>query len=65
MLIAALGVGISSGCFTVAVASVSRWYPREKKGIALGMFGCIATAPQTATVAGAAKRIPPKLPLLE
>jgi NNP family nitrate/nitrite transporter-like MFS transporter len=39
MLIAALGVGIAGGSFAVGIAYVSRWYPPEKQGIALGIFG--------------------------
>lgn len=39
MLISALGVGISGGSFAVGVAYVSRWYPPEKQGTALGIFG--------------------------
>jgi NNP family nitrate/nitrite transporter-like MFS transporter len=38
-LFAALGVGIAGGSFSVGVAYVSRWYPPEKQGIALGIFG--------------------------
>jgi NNP family nitrate/nitrite transporter-like MFS transporter len=39
MLIAALGVGISGGSFAVGIAYVSRWFPTEKQGLALGIFG--------------------------
>ena len=39
MLIAALGVGISGGSFAVGVAYVSRWFPTERQGTALGIFG--------------------------
>ena len=39
MLLAALGVGIAGGSFAVGVAYVSRWYPPEKQGTALGIFG--------------------------
>src|SRR5262249_6854433 len=38
-LLAALGVGISGGSFAVGVAYVSRWYPQEQQGTALGIFG--------------------------
>jgi MFS transporter, NNP family, nitrate/nitrite transporter len=38
-LIAALGVGLAGGSFIVGVAYVSRWYPKEKQGTALGIFG--------------------------
>jgi NNP family nitrate/nitrite transporter-like MFS transporter len=39
MLVAALGVGIAGGSFAVGIAYVSRWYPTEKQGTALGIFG--------------------------
>jgi NNP family nitrate/nitrite transporter-like MFS transporter len=39
LLIAALGVGIAGGGFSVGVTYVSKFYPREKQGIALGIFG--------------------------
>ncbi|WEX11471.1 nitrate/nitrite transporter [Chelativorans sp. AA-79] len=39
MLLAALGVGIAGGSFAVGVAYVSRFYPPEKQGTALGIFG--------------------------
>lgn len=38
-LIAALGVGIAGGSFAVGIAYVSRWFPTEKQGTALGIFG--------------------------
>ncbi|HMK79595.1 MAG TPA: MFS transporter [Xanthobacteraceae bacterium] len=38
-LLAALFVGIAGGSFAVGVAYVSRWYPVEKQGTALGIFG--------------------------
>ncbi len=38
-LIAALGVGIAGGAFAVGIAYVSRWFPQEKQGTALGIFG--------------------------
>ena len=38
-LIAALGVGIAGGSFSVGIAYVSRWFPKEKQGTALGIFG--------------------------
>ena len=38
-LVAALGVGLSGGSFAVGVAYVSRWFPKEKQGTALGIFG--------------------------
>lgn len=39
MLIAALGVGLAGGAFAVGVAYVSKWYPKERQGTALGIFG--------------------------
>ena len=39
MLLAALGVGLAGGSFAVGVAYVSKWYPKEKQGTALGIFG--------------------------
>ncbi|MGF1593713.1 MAG: nitrate/nitrite transporter [Kiloniellaceae bacterium] len=39
MLLAALGVGLAGGSFAVGIAYVSRWYPTEKQGTALGIFG--------------------------
>src|SRR5688572_26371305 len=38
-LLAALGVGIAGGSFAVGVAYVSRWFPAERQGTALGIFG--------------------------
>lgn len=38
-LVAALGVGVAGGSFAVGIAYVSRWYPKEKQGTALGIFG--------------------------
>ncbi|HOC10482.1 MAG TPA: nitrate/nitrite transporter [Thermomonas sp.] len=38
-LIAALGVGIAGSSFSVGVAYVSKWFPPEKQGTALGIFG--------------------------
>jgi NNP family nitrate/nitrite transporter-like MFS transporter len=38
-LLAALGVGLSGGSFSVGIAYVARWYPKPKQGTALGIFG--------------------------
>ncbi len=38
-LIAALGVGVAGGSFAVGIAYVSRWYPAERQGTVLGIFG--------------------------
>ncbi len=34
-----LGIGLAGGGFTVGVVYVSRWYPKERAGTALGLFG--------------------------
>src|SRR5262249_30917960 len=39
ILLAALGIGVAGGSFSIGIAYVSRWYPTEKQGIALGVFG--------------------------
>lgn len=38
-LIAALFMGVAGGSFAAGVAYVARWYPRERTGTALGIFG--------------------------
>ena len=38
-LLAALGVGIAGGSFSVGVAYVAKWFPKERQGTALGIFG--------------------------
>jgi len=38
-LISALGLGLAGGGFAVGVSYVSKWYPKEKQGTALGIFG--------------------------
>ncbi len=38
-LLAALGVGLAGGSFAVGIAYVSKWYPPERQGTALGIFG--------------------------
>ncbi|HSH41459.1 MAG TPA: MFS transporter, partial [Arenicellales bacterium] len=38
-LVAGLGLGLAGGTFASGVAYVSRWYPRERQGTALGIFG--------------------------
>jgi len=38
-LFAALLVGIAGGSFAVGIAYVSKWFPEEKQGTALGIFG--------------------------
>jgi NNP family nitrate/nitrite transporter-like MFS transporter len=39
MLVAALGVGLAGGSFAVGIAYVSKFYPPERQGTALGIFG--------------------------
>ena len=39
MLVAALGLGLAGGGFAVGIAYVSKWFPPEKQGTALGIFG--------------------------
>ncbi len=38
-LFAALFVGIAGGSFSVGITYVSQWFPQEKQGTALGVFG--------------------------
>ena len=38
-LVAALGVGLAGGSFAVGIAYISKWYPQERQGTALGIFG--------------------------
>ena len=38
-LLAVLGVGIAGGSFSVGIAYVAKWFPTEKQGTALGIFG--------------------------
>ncbi len=38
-LLAALGVGISGGSFSVGIAYVAKWFPKQRQGTALGIFG--------------------------
>ncbi len=39
VLLAGLGVGLAGGSFAVGVAYVSKWYPTNRQGTALGIFG--------------------------
>lgn len=39
MLALGLGLGLAGGTFTIGVVYVSAWFPREKQGTALGLFG--------------------------
>ena len=38
-LVSALFMGVAGGSFAAGVAYVSRWYPKERTGTALGIFG--------------------------
>ncbi|SNT75369.1 nitrate/nitrite transporter [Paracoccus seriniphilus] len=38
-LVAALGVGLAGGSFIIGVAYVSKWFPPQRQGTALGIFG--------------------------
>jgi len=38
-LLAALGVGVAGGSFAVGITYVSKWYPPQRQGTALGIFG--------------------------
>lgn len=39
MLLAALGLGLAGGSFAAGVAYVSKFFPKEKQGAALGIYG--------------------------
>ena len=39
LLLAGLGSGIAGGCSAVGLSYIARWYPRERHGTALGIFG--------------------------
>lgn len=39
LLLVGLGLGMAGGGFAVGVVYVSAWYPKERQGTALGMFG--------------------------
>ena len=38
-LVTGLFVGIAGGSFTVGIAYCARWFPRERQGLAMGIFG--------------------------
>lgn len=38
-LVAALGVGVAGGAFSVGVTYVAKFFPKERQGTALGIFG--------------------------
>ncbi len=39
LLLVGLGVGLAGGAFSVGVVYVSSWFPKERQGSALGLFG--------------------------
>jgi len=39
ILVAALGIGLAGGTFITGIAFTSRWFPKNKQGTALGIFG--------------------------
>lgn len=39
MLLAALGLGMAGGTFIVGIVYVAHWFPKEKQGTAMGIFG--------------------------
>ena len=39
LLLLGLGLGLAGGSFAIGVVYVSAWYPRERQGMALGLFG--------------------------
>ncbi|MCE9507056.1 MAG: NarK/NasA family nitrate transporter [Alphaproteobacteria bacterium] len=39
MLLAALGLGVAGGTFIVGIVYVAHWFPQEKQGTAMGVFG--------------------------
>lgn len=39
LLLTALGVGIAGGSFVVGISYLSKWYGKERQGIALGIYG--------------------------
>lgn len=38
-IVAALGLGLAGGSFSVGITYVSKWYTKERQGTALGIFG--------------------------
>ncbi|HPE59994.1 MAG: NarK/NasA family nitrate transporter [Thiothrix sp.] len=39
LLVTGLFVGVAGGSFTVGIAYCARWFPKEKQGTAMGIFG--------------------------
>ena len=38
-LVTGLFVGVAGGSFTVGIAYCARWFPKERQGLAMGIFG--------------------------
>lgn len=38
-LLVGLAVGVAGGSFTVGIAYCARWFPKERQGLAMGIFG--------------------------
>jgi len=38
-LVVALGIGVAGGSFAVGITYTSHWFPTERQGTALGIFG--------------------------
>ena len=38
-LVTSLFVGVAGGSFTVGIAYCARWFPKERQGLAMGIFG--------------------------
>ena len=51
-LLASLGFGLSGASFAIGIAYTSVWFPKERQGLALGIFG-IGNAGAAATALGA------------
>src|SRR3546814_3184317 len=39
LLLSGLGLGLAGGSFALGTVYVSSWFPRERPGMALGLFG--------------------------
>jgi NNP family nitrate/nitrite transporter-like MFS transporter len=38
-ILISLGIGLAGGTFAIGVSYISKWYPKEKQGTVLGIFG--------------------------
>jgi NNP family nitrate/nitrite transporter-like MFS transporter len=65
-LVTSLFVGVAGGSFTVGIAYCARWFPKERQGLAMGIFGAGNTgsaitklvAPLIIVAAGTWTRVP-------